>query len=87
MAVCRRGGEFGAFVTAPSHEPIGPIGYVDVDATSGVVLTDKRVTQEMIARGEGPATALPPGHAASPPGASNSGRCICTSTRVSPLAW
>ena len=43
---------FGAFITSPSHAPLGPIGYVDVDAVNGVVLTDRSAAQEMITRGE-----------------------------------
>lgn len=42
---------FGAFVTALRKRPQGPIGYVDVDASTGQVLTDDADAQEMIARG------------------------------------
>lgn len=43
---------FGAFITSLSHDPIGPIGHVDVGATSGTVMASEQVAQEMIARGE-----------------------------------
>lgn len=43
---------FGAFITSLAHNPIGPIGHVDVEASSGLVLTDIQMAQEMIARGE-----------------------------------
>jgi len=38
---------FDAFVTSLSHPPRGPIGYVDVDATTGEVLATARVVEEM----------------------------------------
>ena len=38
---------FGAFVTSLSHAPRGPIGHVDVDATTGEVLADKRTVEDM----------------------------------------
>ncbi len=43
---------FGAFVTSLSHQPLGPIGYLDVDATTGEALGDTRLAAEMIVRGE-----------------------------------
>jgi hypothetical protein len=43
---------FGAFVTALRKQPQGPIGYVDVDASTGQVLTDTVAAQEMITRGK-----------------------------------
>ena len=43
---------FGAYVTALSHPPIGPVGYVDVDATSGAVLADDHIAEEIASRGE-----------------------------------
>lgn len=43
---------FGAFLTGRSHPPIGPLGYVDVDATSGEVLVDAETAEEMIRRGQ-----------------------------------
>jgi len=42
---------FGAFITALRKQPRGPIGYVDVDAGTGRVLTDDADAQEMIACG------------------------------------
>jgi len=36
-----------AFVTSLSHPPRGPIGYIDVDATTGEVLTTERAVEEM----------------------------------------
>ena len=38
---------FDAFVTSLSHPPHGPIGYVDVDATTGEVLATERTVEEM----------------------------------------
>ena len=38
---------FGAFVTSLSHAPRGPIGHVDVDAITGVVLSADHVVEEM----------------------------------------
>jgi hypothetical protein len=43
---------FGAFVTASSHEPVGPVGYVDVDTASGEVLSDAQTAEEIAKRGE-----------------------------------
>jgi hypothetical protein len=42
---------FDAFVTSLSRAPRGPIGHVDVDATTGQVLTDDRAVEEMKRRG------------------------------------
>jgi hypothetical protein len=42
---------FAAFVTSLSHAPRGPIGYVDVDATTGDVLADDAAVEEMQSRG------------------------------------
>ncbi len=53
---CSTGGRqvwrFGAFITASSHDPWGPIGYVDVDLDTGAVLTDVTAVEEMIRRSE-----------------------------------
>ena len=38
---------FGAFVTSLSHAPRGPIGHVDVGATTGEILTDERAVEDM----------------------------------------
>lgn len=38
---------FAAFVTSLSHAPRGPIGYVNVDAATGEVLTDDSAVEEM----------------------------------------
>ncbi len=43
---------FGVFVTALSHAPLGPVGYVDVDATSSEVLTDEQAAEEIASHGE-----------------------------------
>lgn len=43
---------FGAFVTCASRDPFGPIGYVEVDAESGAMLTDDAAAEEMAQRGE-----------------------------------
>ena len=45
---------FDAFVTSLSHAPRGPIGYVDVDATTGDVLADDRAVEEMRQHGASP---------------------------------
>jgi hypothetical protein len=43
---------FGAFVTASTHEPMGPIGEVEVAVDSGEVLTGANVAEQMILHGE-----------------------------------
>jgi hypothetical protein len=43
---------FGAFVTAISHPPIGPVGYVDIDVATGEVLADDHTAEEIASRGE-----------------------------------
>jgi len=43
---------FGAVVTFTSREPFGPIGYVDVEAASGDILSSDAEAEEMIQRGE-----------------------------------
>ena len=42
----------GAYVTALSHEPFGPVGYVEMDAGTGQVLTDENAAKEIAQRGE-----------------------------------
>jgi hypothetical protein len=42
---------FEAFITGPHIDPMGPIGQVEVDATTGQVLTTSEMAEEMIARG------------------------------------
>lgn len=42
---------FGAFVTSLHSAPRGPIGHVDVDATTGDVLTDDAAVEDMRQRG------------------------------------
>lgn len=42
----------GAYVTALSHEPFGPVGYVDLDAGTGQILADENVAEEIAQRGE-----------------------------------
>ena len=43
---------FHAFITGPEHPPWGPIGHVDVEAHSGVVLATEEHAGQMIAHGE-----------------------------------
>lgn len=43
---------FGAYVTALSREPFGPVGYVEVDAETGAVLANETVAEEIAQRGE-----------------------------------
>lgn len=40
-----------AYVTNVYREPFGPIGFVDVDATSGEVLSGDEMAQELQQRG------------------------------------
>jgi len=42
---------FGAFVTSLSHAPCGPIGHVDVDATTGEIQADDRTVEKLRRRG------------------------------------
>lgn len=48
----RRVWRFGAFVTALSREPFGPVGFVDIDAESAAVLTSDMLAEEIARRGE-----------------------------------
>jgi len=43
---------FGAYVTAASRDPVGPVGYVEVDAVNGAVLADAHTAEEIAIRGE-----------------------------------
>ncbi len=43
---------FGAYVVAASRAPVGPVGYVEVDAVNGAVLADAHTAEEIAARGE-----------------------------------
>jgi hypothetical protein len=43
---------FGAFVGSLSSEPFGPIGFVDVDAETGQVLTNEEEAEQIARRGE-----------------------------------
>lgn len=43
---------FCAFVTLLTRDPFGPIGYVDMDAETGVILTEPSAAEEMARRGE-----------------------------------
>lgn len=43
---------FGAFMTSLSHPPVGPIGFVEVDATTGAILADHAHAQELQRAGE-----------------------------------
>ena len=38
---------FHAYLTSLTHEPYGPIGYVDVDANTGTILSDKHTIKAM----------------------------------------
>lgn len=42
---------FHAYLTAFTHEPYGPIGFVDVDANTGAILSDQRAIEVMRERG------------------------------------
>ena len=42
---------FGAFTSSVQTEPFGPIGYVEVDAETGAVLTNHSEAEQMIERG------------------------------------
>lgn len=51
-----------AFVTSPTQQPFGPIGYLDVDTATGQVLADAQAAEELIQRGQRLEHApLPPG--------------------------
>lgn len=41
-----------ALITSPRRAPFGPIGWVDVDATTGQVLADEQVIQELADNGQ-----------------------------------
>ena len=43
---------FDALVTAPNREPRGPIGQIDIDATTGALLPTSTSVEEMIRCGE-----------------------------------
>lgn len=43
---------FDALVTAPNREPRGPIGHIDIDATTGSVLCTSTIAEEMTYFGE-----------------------------------
>lgn len=43
---------FGAFMTSLKHPPVGPIGFVEIDATTGHVLADQNHAQELQRAGE-----------------------------------
>ena len=43
---------FGAFITSSSHPPRGPIGYVDVNAAGGQILSDAQTAESLIAHGQ-----------------------------------
>lgn len=42
---------FHAYLTSLTHESLGPIGYVDVDANTGSVLSDQQTIKAMNERG------------------------------------
>jgi hypothetical protein len=42
---------FGAFTSSVQTEPFGPIGYVEVDAETGAVVTTEAEARQMIERG------------------------------------
>jgi hypothetical protein len=39
---------FGAYVTGRGHEPLGPVGHVDVDAHQGELIPDERQAQRLL---------------------------------------
>ena len=41
----------GAFVTSPRHEPYGPIGWIEVDARTGKVLSGAQTIEQLIEHG------------------------------------
>ena len=43
---------FEAVVTGSTHAPVGPIGYVDVDARTGKLLSNRQTARTMIERGQ-----------------------------------
>jgi hypothetical protein len=43
---------FHAYLTSLSHEPYGPIGHVDVDAHSGMILSNQQTVESMYNYGE-----------------------------------
>ncbi|HNT73431.1 MAG TPA: hypothetical protein PKH77_00290 [Anaerolineae bacterium] len=43
---------FGAYVTSLQCDPFGPVGYVEVNAETGVVLADDQTAEEIARRGE-----------------------------------
>lgn len=42
---------FEAYITGPNIDPMGPIGQVDIEATTGRILTTSAMAKEMISRG------------------------------------
>jgi hypothetical protein len=44
--------QFKAFVTALSHEPLGPIGYITINAHSGQILNDLASIEAMVHVGQ-----------------------------------
>ncbi|MCL4836185.1 MAG: hypothetical protein KJZ86_27345 [Caldilineaceae bacterium] len=51
---------FDALVTAPNRKPRGPIGQIDIDATTGATLPTSTSAEEMIRRGESLESAVLP---------------------------
>lgn len=51
---------FDALVTAPNRDPRGPIGRVDIDATTGALLPTSTSVEEMIRCGESLESAVSP---------------------------
>ncbi len=49
---------FNAFLTGQSHPALGPLGQVDVDATTGEVLADSRLARKLIKHGQALAASL-----------------------------
>lgn len=48
QALCWR---FGAFITSLAHEPFGPIGYVEVNAHTGEILSNEQTVKRMYENG------------------------------------
>lgn len=49
---------FGIYITAPSHEPQGPVAKVDVDASTGAVLEPDQTKAALYERGQTPPRSL-----------------------------
>lgn len=43
---------FDAFITSLAHEPFGPIGYVDLNANTGEILSNEQTVKRMYENGQ-----------------------------------